>query len=180
MDEVVWVVNSRRDTLHDFATYVCKHAQRFLAVSAIRCRLDVDPDLPQVKLELPVRRSLLLAVKEAINNSAKYSGASEMILRIHRRGNALVVSVEDDGTGLELADPERNGLTNMNERMVEIGGRCRITTSAGKGCQVEFQVPLPRNSGIPDSNSGARDLPLEGVRGLATSTATRGKEFSAP
>ena len=84
MDEVVWVVNSRRDTLRDFATYACKHAQRFLAASPIRCRLDVDPDLPQVAFELPLRRSLLLGVKEALNNAVKYSHATEVLLSIHR------------------------------------------------------------------------------------------------
>ena len=42
MDEVVWAINSRRDTLRDFATYVCKYAQSFLESSPIRCRLDVE------------------------------------------------------------------------------------------------------------------------------------------
>ncbi len=182
MDEVVWVVNSRRDTLHDFATYACKYAQRFLDATSIRCRLDVDSNLPQVRLDLPVRRSLLLAVKEAINNAAKYSGATEIFLRIHRRGSALLVNVEDNGTGfdLELADPERNGLTNMNERMEEIGGRCRIVTSKGAGCKVEFQVPLPRQAGLPDSSAGVGKLPFDGVRGLAGSSPVRSKEASAP
>src|SRR5262245_39641545 len=30
MDEVVWAVNSRRDTLRDFSSYMCKYAQLFL------------------------------------------------------------------------------------------------------------------------------------------------------
>lgn len=36
MDEVVWMVNSRRDTLRDFANFACKHAQRFLSTTPIR------------------------------------------------------------------------------------------------------------------------------------------------
>lgn len=148
MDEVVWLVNSRRDTLRDFASHACKHARRFLEPTPIRCRLDLDADLPDVPLELPVRRNLLLAVKEALNNAAKYSGASELFLRIHRRGAAILVVVEDNGRGfdLEQADSARNGLTNMSQRMKEISGKFRIVTQIGAGCRVEFEVPLLRSS----------------------------------
>ena len=34
MDEVVWAVNARRDTLRDFASYVCKYAQVFFELHA--------------------------------------------------------------------------------------------------------------------------------------------------
>jgi signal transduction histidine kinase len=161
MDEVVWMVNSRRDTLSDFTSYACKHAQRFLALSAISCRLDVDGDLPDAVFELPIRRNLLLCVKEALNNAVKYSKAGEVFLRIHAYGQSLLVVVEDDGAGfdLELADSVRNGLTNMSERMKEIGGRCEISTKPGSGCRVEFQVPIRQSS--------KRAIPLVGGRGLS-------------
>jgi two-component sensor histidine kinase len=156
MDEVVWMVNSKRDTLRDFANFACKHAQRFLETTPIRCRLNVDADLPEVVFELPVRRSLLLGVKEALNNAAKHSGASELFLHIQRRNQTLIVVVEDNGAGfdLDMADPGRNGLTNMTERMKEVGGRCQITSKPGAGCRVEFQVPIPKLSGRPATSGG--------------------------
>jgi signal transduction histidine kinase len=162
MDEVVWMVNSRRDTLRDFATYACKHAQRFLASTPICCRLDVDPELPEVVFDLPVRRNLLLAVKEALNNAVKYSGATELFLRIHRHGQTVLVVVEDNGAGFdpETVDPARNGLTNMAERMREVDGWCRIVSSEGAGCRVEFQVPLPKSPTRPAAGGRQTDLPL--------------------
>lgn len=177
MDEVVWMVNSRRDTLRDFANFACRHAQRFLTSSPIRCRLDVDADLPDVVFELPLRRNLLLGVKEALNNAVKYSKADELFLRIHSRGQTLFVTVEDNGAGfdLELADSVRNGLTNMTERMQEVGGRCRITTKPGAGCQVEFQVPLPKSSFRPASTAAQTDLPLAGIRGVPPVTKGGGE-----
>ena len=182
MDEVVWMVNSRRDTLRDFANYACKHAQRFLSSTSIRCRLDVDADLPEVVFELPVRRNLLLGVKEALNNAAKYSKAEELFLRIHRHGQTLLVIVEDNGAGfdLELADSVRNGLTNMTERMKDVGGRCQITTKPGAGCRVEFQVPLPKFSRRTAPSGVQADLPLAGVRGSSAAplATSGGKEIS--
>ena len=179
MDEVVWMVNSRRDTLGDFANFACRHAQRFLASTPIRCRLDVDAELPDVVFELPIRRNLLLAVKEALNNTVKYSKAEEVILRIHRRGQILLVVVEDDGAGfdLELADPVRNGLTNMTERMKNVGGECRITTQPSAGCRVEFEVPLPKNSMRPAPYDTRVNLPLAGMHGVSQTTCV-GNEAS--
>lgn len=144
IDEIVWVVNSRRDTLRDFVTYVCKYAQLFLRSTEIRCRFDVEPDLPSTPFDLPIRRNLLLAVKEALNNAAKHSEATELFLRIHRQGQVLNLIVEDNGKGFEVgkADSERNGLTNMAQRMKELGGEYRISSRVGKGCRIEFKIPL--------------------------------------
>lgn len=143
MDEVVWAINSRRDTLRDFASYVCKYAQAFLSSTPIRCRLDVEPEMPSMPFDLPIRRNLFLAVKEALNNAAKHSGASELFLHIHRQGEGLSVVVEDNGRGFDLAhaSPERNGLTNMAQRMKEVGGDCRVSGEPGTGCRVEFTLP---------------------------------------
>jgi signal transduction histidine kinase len=144
IDEIVWVVNSRRDTLKDFVTYVCKYAQLFLRSGNIRCRLDIEPDLPEITFDLPVRRNLLLAVKEALNNAAKHSQATELFLRVHRNDTMLRVVVEDNGVGFEptRASLERNGLTNMAQRMKELGGEYRVTSRPGQGTRVEFLMPL--------------------------------------
>jgi signal transduction histidine kinase len=168
MDEVVWMVNSRRDTLRDFANFACKHAQRFLSQTPIRCRLDVEGDLPDVLFELPLRRNLLLGVKEALNNAAKYSHATEVLLSIHCRGQVLLVAVEDNGEGfdLEKADSSRDGLTNMVERMKEVGGVCRISAKAGVGCRVKFQVPLPKFQKRPRESAPADPQTLAAIRGM--------------
>lgn len=144
MDEVVWAVNARRDTLRDFVNYVCKYAQLFLNTTPIRCRLDVQADLPATGFDLPLRRNLFLAVKEALNNAAKHSGATELFLRIYRAGGKLAVSVEDNGRGFVPAQlgGERNGMANMTQRMTEIGGVCELSSEPGAGCCVVFTVPL--------------------------------------
>jgi signal transduction histidine kinase len=144
MDEVVWAVSSRRDTLRDFAAFACRYAQVFLRNTPVRCRLDIEPDLPSSPFELHIRRNLLLAVKEAISNAAKYSGASELVLRIHRHDAGVRVVVEDNGRGFDMAQvtPERNGLINMAQRMHEVGGRFAVNSMRSAGCRVEFTLPL--------------------------------------
>jgi signal transduction histidine kinase len=144
MDELVWTVNSRRDTVHDFAAFVCEYAQEFLASTPIRCRLDVPDDLPPTPLDLPARRNLLLAVKEAVRNVAKHSNATELFLQIRVAEEKLVVTLEDNGTAFtgKAERNGRNGLRNMDERLSDIGGVCRVSATSTKGCRVVFRLPL--------------------------------------
>ena len=142
MGEVVWAVNSQRDTVRDFITYICKYAQAFLATANIRCRLEVEPETPVLAFDLPVRRNLFLAAKEALNNVARHSGADTLLLRIFRTGEKLVVILEDNGHGFDPAQSVGNGLTNMTERLSEIDGACSIVSQPGAGCVVTFTAPL--------------------------------------
>lgn len=144
MDEIVWTVNPRRDTVKDFAAFISEHAQEFLASTSIRCRQEVMAELPAIPLDLPQRRNLLLAVKEAIRNAARHSGADEVTLKLVVVENSLRVIVEDNGKGFSptAAEAERNGMTNMKQRLADIGGSFTLNSSPGKGCRVTFLLPL--------------------------------------
>ena len=147
VDEIVWAVNSRHDMLQDFARHVCKYAQSFFANTTIRCRLDVESEIPSLPFDLPVRRSLFLAVKEALSNAAKHSGANELFLRIHIQEESLILSVEDNGEGFDLpqVSKEHNGLINLKQRMAEIDGTCEVSSKLGEGCRVTLKVPLSKS-----------------------------------
>lgn len=144
MDEILWAVNPKRDTLRDFASYVCNYAEEFLAAAKIQCLFEIDPEMSAAAFNLPLRRSLLMAIKETLNNAVKHSAATELRLQILWQRQRLVVVVQDNGKGFDQAiiKSERNGLTNMVQRMNELGGACVITSEPGKGCRVEFSIPL--------------------------------------
>jgi signal transduction histidine kinase len=144
MDEILWALNPRRDTLRDFASYVCGYAEEFLKSTRIQCLFEVDPEMSGVAFDLPLRRSLLMAIKETLNNAVKYSKATELRLKISWQGQKLMVVVEDNGRGFDIgkAKPGRHGLTNIAQRMKEMGGTCAIWSQPGKGCRIEFVVPF--------------------------------------
>ena len=64
MDEIVWAVNPRHDTLEGLASYLEKFAQDLLAAAGIRCRLDMPMEFPAWRLTADVRHNLFLAFKE--------------------------------------------------------------------------------------------------------------------
>jgi signal transduction histidine kinase len=144
IDEVIWVVNSQRDTLGEFVIYVCKYAESFLRLALVRCRFDIQRELPDISLDMPFRRNLLLTIKEALSNAVKHSGANEVAVCIRMQGQALLAVVEDNGRGFEPGhiDGARHGLHNMMARMSDLGGHCRVRSSPGAGCRIEFEIPL--------------------------------------
>jgi signal transduction histidine kinase len=145
IDEVVWVVNSQRDTLSDFVIYICKYAESFLRSASVRCRFDIQSELPDISLDMPFRRNLLLTVKEALGNAVKHSSADEVAVSVRLNGQALIAVVEDNGRGFEIEqiNQSRHGLKNMMARMNDLGGHCRVQSSVGTGCRIEFEIPLP-------------------------------------
>jgi signal transduction histidine kinase len=155
MDEIVWAVDPRNDSLDGLMTYVCKFAQEYLNVAGIRCRLDLPAQLPPSPLPAEVRHNLFLAVKEALNNVVKHARATEVRLRLTLRPNAFTVTIEDNGSGLQAETkppkPARttrtssgHGLENLRRRLEVVGGEARITTASGKGTTVDLMVALVR------------------------------------
>jgi len=144
MDEIVWAVNPNKDSVSDLVGYLSSFAQEFLGPSGIRCRLNVPTDLPELGLASRARHSLFLAVKEALNNAVKHSGASEVELRVRCSAGELIVDVEDNGKGFDVAQAEGkgNGLHNLRLRMDACGGRIELRSAAGKGALVRLVHPL--------------------------------------
>src|SRR5207237_10090099 len=68
MDEIVWAVNPKHDSLDSLVTYLGRFAQTFLSGAGIRCRLDVPLHLPSWALTAEIRHNLFLAFKETLNN----------------------------------------------------------------------------------------------------------------
>jgi signal transduction histidine kinase/streptogramin lyase len=143
MDELVWAVNARNDTVEGFAFYLAQFAEEHIVAAGIRCRLMLPPELPAQGIGADVRRHLYLACKEAVNNAVKHSGASEIHVLLSVDASRLVVEVADNGRGLPAAvDPTGNGLKNYRERMDAAGGTVRVDAPAGRGTRVAFAVPL--------------------------------------
>jgi signal transduction histidine kinase/ligand-binding sensor domain-containing protein len=154
MDEIVWAVSPRHDTLESLATYLEKFAQDWLATAGLRCRLDLPLQFPEWPLSSEVRHNVFLALKEALHNAVKHSGASEVLIRLTVKDELFELAVEDNGHGFAVEEKaggsssargrvaSGNGLGNMKRRLADIGGKCAIQSEFGLGTKVIFSLPL--------------------------------------
>ncbi|MCW1922017.1 histidine kinase [Luteolibacter arcticus] len=144
LDEIVWTVNPHNDTLSSTVHYLCSRVRESLTAAGIRCRLEVDEDLPECTLDSQQRHHLLMTVNEAVNNAMKHSRATEVGLTLRFTDNRLLVDIADNGKGFDpdtAAAAERNGLLNMQRRMESAGGTVQITPAA-TGTVVAVELPL--------------------------------------
>jgi signal transduction histidine kinase len=152
MDEIVWAVNPRHDSLDGLVTYICQFAQEYLTLAGVQCRLDVPAHLPPHPLRADVRHNLFLAVKEVLHNIVKHAHARVVWLRLVEQPHGFHLAIEDDGQGFtpgadapagqaDRATPGR-GLGNLHERLAAIGGRCTIASEPGRGTRVHLEVSL--------------------------------------
>ncbi len=150
LDEIVWAVNPRNDTLAHLMDYAGQFALDYLRLAGIRCRLDFPEQCPPRELSTDLRHNLFLVIKEALHNIVKHARASEVRLRINFSGEILDVEIEDNGCGFERAAAKNNsvddtladGLRNMRQRMADIGGTFEFESHVGTGTKIHLHLPL--------------------------------------
>lgn len=143
LDEIVWAVDPRHDSPGSLIEYIASTGQEFLAKAGIFLRFDLTRDIPDLEIEPERRHALFLAVREALNNIVKHSGAKLARLTVSFTDDQLIILVEDHGVGFDLTDVLRgDGLANFGQRMEVCQGTVSITSAHGSGCRVEFRMPL--------------------------------------
>jgi ligand-binding sensor domain-containing protein/signal transduction histidine kinase len=149
LDEIVWAVNPRKDTLVHLLEYISQYANSYFAGTEVRCRQDLPANVPDWVLPADFRHHLFLAAKEALNNIQKHAQATEVWIRVSFAPPRLELSIEDNGTGFspEAANANRDGLQNMKNRLVTLGGTCQISSQPGAGTRLVMIVTLPKVDG---------------------------------
>jgi signal transduction histidine kinase len=80
---------------------------------------------------------------EALQNAAKYAGASSITVTLQRRIGSLVFSIVDDGRGFESSTAQRGiGMRSMSERIGSIGGTLYVRSVPGSGTTISATIPL--------------------------------------
>jgi ligand-binding sensor domain-containing protein/signal transduction histidine kinase len=143
LDEIVWAVNPREDSLASLINYLATFATEFLDRAGISLRLDIATGLPALPLDATVRHSVFLAVRETFNNLVKHSHARTAWLKVTFQEGVLEVVVEDDGCGVAPDARSRgDGLTNFESRMAACHGRVVVAPRPAGGTAVRFIIPL--------------------------------------
>jgi len=85
--------------------------------------------------------NLFRIYKEALTNVVKHSGAKAVNVMIAVNPEKLLLTIRDDGIGLEKTSDRGKGLSNMKARAEAIGGS--LTVSSDRGTSILLDLPLP-------------------------------------
>ncbi len=88
-------------------------------------------------------------VQEASTNALKHSKVNRASVRAERRGDALRLSIEDEGQGfdpsavaVDTGTDTGHGLAGIRDRVEIFGGRLRIDSRPGHGTRIQIHLPL--------------------------------------
>jgi len=146
LDEIVWAVNPRNDSLPDLLDYTGQYALDFISAAGLQCRLDF-PDVPPPRtINGDIRHAVFLIVKEALHNVVKHAQATRVKIIFELTEAGMCWRIEDDGKGFEQAPDNAldDGLRNIRQRAAALGGQAEIRSFPGKGTQVVVNIPLPK------------------------------------
>ena len=161
LDEIVWAVNPHNDTLEHLAAYLGHYATEYLQDTAVECELHLPQNLPRHPLSAEARHNLFLAFEETLNNALKHGRATRIRVDMQARRGEFEIQVEDNGCGfasegvvslnpgVAIVGGQRvgNGLRNLQQRLAEVGGLCRIRSQPGQGTTVTLTMPLAPAAG---------------------------------
>ena len=139
MNEIVWALNQKYDTLEDLVAFSRSYASEYL--SAFNIELDFRDNCTDQPLNGEIRRNIFLVIKECLRNTAHHSGADKMFIEF-KNSSELSVILKDDGKGIDWQNirPYANGLANMKKRIADINGQ--ISFSEQGGTNIFIVVPL--------------------------------------
>lgn len=147
-DRVSHVVGEVRQSVLTLRTSIGESESLGAAIGAIARNLSEVSGVPiQVTLEEHTTRlrpeveaELFRITQEAMNNAIKHAQAS--VIDVHCRVHAprAIITVSDDGRGMQQARSDSHGLEIMRERAMLIGGRLSIDPVHGGGLMVTVAV----------------------------------------
>ena len=144
MSDIAWTTKPANDSMAQVATRMREFAAEILEREGIHYSIDVAPEVMPLKIPTNRHYDFYLIFKEAINNAAKYSGATLVSVHVSRQRESLLLVVHDNGRGFDIAAAQHsgNGLKNMQQRAAKIEAELSMQSEAGQGTTLWLRCPL--------------------------------------
>ncbi|MFP9100816.1 sensor histidine kinase [Flavobacterium sp. RHBU_24] len=142
LNTFIWSLNDDNDTLQSFCEYLKHYTGNLLEETSIQFEfnLPAEPHAPVV-LNGTQRKHLFYCTKELLNNVIKYSEATQMVINISLSGkNSLLITILDNGKGIQTYNHFGNGINNIHKRVGKLGGEVHFVNE--NGLRVSIKIPV--------------------------------------
>jgi signal transduction histidine kinase len=121
-----------------------KEVEMLRRVHGVDIGLTIEPAHPP-EVGADREADVLRIAEEALHNALRHAAAEHVTVTLSGGDEQTVLTVADDGVGFDPADPglrsRRLGLTSMEERARELGGRLVVGSEPGAGTTITLRVP---------------------------------------
>jgi signal transduction histidine kinase len=140
--DLIWSQKPGKEEFISVSLRIKNFANDILGATNINYQIEIDPKIDTVITDISTRKNIVMLIKEAINNAAKYSKAAELSLKMQLENNNLTLSITDNGIGFDSTKTIGNGLANMRKRTEDLGGKFTINSQIGAGTEIVAYIPI--------------------------------------
>jgi signal transduction histidine kinase len=147
MSDIIWAIKANESGDLTLENKLKNYGYELLSPLNILCDYLIDKEADKRLVNMEARKNILLIAKEAMNNVAKYSRATEARIRLEFIEEELRLEISDNGKGFD--EEQRhvgNGLQNMKQRGEILGGKLSVTSGKQIGTTILFWVPITKIS----------------------------------
>ncbi len=144
LDDIVWSIDARNDTLGDLTDRMQDYINHVLESKNMRVNYNFDDLNMDHKLPVELKENLYLIFKEAANNIAKYSNGDRVDIELKSDNSTFRFLIRDNGSSKNGIKKTGHGLRNMEMRAHRIGANFDIMNSNGFTIVVEGEIN-PKN-----------------------------------
>ena len=122
--------------------------EQLLKELSTKIQIQLSWSVADVSLPKGIEDHLFRIVQELLSNTLRHAKAHELEVYLDNVDNTVSLRVMDDGVGF---DPQKKtvgsyGLQNIRERVIGMGGTCKIISFSGKGTSIEIKIPVIKES----------------------------------
>ncbi|MBD8083896.1 sensor histidine kinase [Chryseobacterium caseinilyticum] len=141
--DIIWSLKPGKNEFMSLSTRIINSANEILGHTEIPFEIKINPEIDTEITDFTMRKNLVLICKEALNNIAKYSQATEVSLNLNKSETHYILEISDNGTGFNPEEKKGNGLHNMKKRTHEMNGQFEICSDTGT-C-IKITIPTIRD-----------------------------------
>lgn len=143
MNDIVWSMNTQNSNTVSLEAKVKNYSVELLSENNILFNCTIENGVELLLKNMTAKRNILLIIREAMNNIAKYSKATEAQLKIEMKEKNLLVNISDNGVGFDIGNRKNgNGIENMKYRAKELNGEMKMFSDKDNGTAISIQIPL--------------------------------------
>ena len=141
MRDLVWSIDSRRETVEDLLERMRELAEELLLPKDISFQMDsFNVKNPNKKLPAYTKQHIFLIYKEAITNILRHSDATHAAVTITNDTKGCCLIIKDNGSKKECYTSTGLGLSNMTMRAVNLKGHLEFNKE--NGFEVKLFLPF--------------------------------------
>ena len=142
--------NLRPRALDEGGLYFALQGLRDEFVERHRIACTLFADEAELRFDDAASTAIFRIVQEALTTIARHAGASNVTIYLYRLDGQLLISIADDGRGIQAADMEKAqslGLIGMRERVWGMHGEISVSSDDPPGTRIDIVMPMPARVG---------------------------------